>query len=163
MVLYKGSSSIQRSNFGVILDEADDIVMKEDEDPRDLYRRVTALAVALKDHRSKDLDDFANWVFSIKSHLNHGSTNLWRIIDQGYYLHDQSNLTPREEADNQYNHSSLFIFQSVVLPEDLPHLRPFTLAKDCWEHIMVLYKGSSSIQRSNYEVKIGRASCRERV
>ena len=28
--------------------------------------------------------DFANWVFSIKSHLNHSSTNLWRIIEQGY-------------------------------------------------------------------------------
>ena len=96
--------------------------------------------------------DFANWVFSIKSHLNHNSTNLWRIIEEGYYPHDPSNLTPREDADNQYNHSALFILQSAVPPEDLPHLRPFTLAKDCWEHIMVMYKGSSSIQRSNYEV-----------
>ena len=75
--------------------------------------------------------DFANWVFSIKSHLNHSSTNLWRIIEQGYYPHDPSNLTPREDADNQYNHSALFILQSTVPPEDLPHLRPFTLSKDC--------------------------------
>ena len=34
--------------------------MKEDEDPRDLYRRVTAIAVALKDHGSKDVDD--TWI-----------------------------------------------------------------------------------------------------
>ncbi|KAI5014829.1 hypothetical protein ZWY2020_056219 [Hordeum vulgare] len=101
--------------------------------------------------------DFANWVFSIKSHLNHISTNLWRIIEQGYYPHDPSNLTPREEADNQYNHSALFILQSVVPPEDLPHLCPITLAKDCWEHIMVFYKGSSSIQRSNYEMVLDKA------
>ena len=60
MVLYKGSSSIQRSNYEVILDKADEFVMKEDEDPRDLYRRVTAIAVALKDHGSKDVDD--TWV-----------------------------------------------------------------------------------------------------
>ena len=41
--------------------------------------------------------DFANWVFSIKSHFNHSSTNLWRIIEQGYYPHDPSNPTQREE------------------------------------------------------------------
>ncbi len=45
-----GSSSTQRSNYEVVLDKADEFVMKEDEDPRDLYRRVTAIAVALKDH-----------------------------------------------------------------------------------------------------------------
>ena len=45
--MYKGSSNIQRSNFEVVLDEADEFVMLEDEDPRDLYRRVKTLAVAL--------------------------------------------------------------------------------------------------------------------
>ena len=39
--------------------------------------------------------DFANWFFRIKSHLNHSSTNLWRIIEQGFYPHDPNNLTPR--------------------------------------------------------------------
>ena len=58
--MYNGSSSIQRSNFEVVLDEADEFVMLEDEDPRDLYRRVTTLAVALQDHGSKDTDD--RWI-----------------------------------------------------------------------------------------------------
>ena len=58
---------------------------------------------------------------------------------------------------NQYNHSTLFILQDVVPPEDLSHLRPFTHAKDCWEHILSLYKGSSSIQRSNFEVVLDEA------
>ena len=60
MVLYKGSSSIQQSNYEVVLDEADEFVMKEDEDPRDLYQRVTAIVVAAKDHGSKDVDD--TWI-----------------------------------------------------------------------------------------------------
>ena len=34
--------------------------MKEDEEPRELFRRVTKLAVALRDHGSKDTDD--NWI-----------------------------------------------------------------------------------------------------
>ena len=45
--LYKGSSSIQRTVFEVVLDEADEFVMNEDEDPRELYRRSTSLAVSL--------------------------------------------------------------------------------------------------------------------
>ena len=60
--MYKGSSSIQRSNFEVVLDEAAEFVMLEDEDPRDLYRRVTTLVVALQDHGRKDTDD--TWIKS---------------------------------------------------------------------------------------------------
>ena len=58
--LYKGSSSIQRSNFEVVLDEADEFVINDDEDPRELYRRLTTLAVSLRDHGSKDTDD--SWI-----------------------------------------------------------------------------------------------------
>ena len=44
--MYKGSSSIQRFNFEVILDETDEFAMNEDEDPRELYWRLTTLAVS---------------------------------------------------------------------------------------------------------------------
>ena len=42
----------------MFLDEADEFVMLEDEDPRDLYRRVTTLVVALQDHGNKDTDEW---------------------------------------------------------------------------------------------------------
>ena len=45
--LYRGSASIQCSNYEVVQDEADEFAMKEDEEPRELYRRVTKLAVSL--------------------------------------------------------------------------------------------------------------------
>ena len=44
----------------MVQDEADEFAMKEDEEPRELYRRVTKLAVSLWDHGSKDTDD--NWI-----------------------------------------------------------------------------------------------------
>ena len=46
----------------------------------------------------------------------------------------------------------VFIIQDAVPPEDLPHLRPFAMAKDAWHFVVSLYKGSTSIQHSNYEV-----------
>ena len=45
--LYRGSVSIQHSNYEVVQDEADEFAMKEDEEPRELYRRLTTLAVSL--------------------------------------------------------------------------------------------------------------------
>ena len=45
-------------------------------------------------------EDFHSWVYRFKRHLNHVNTNLWRIIEQGFYPHDPSNFTPREAADH---------------------------------------------------------------
>ena len=54
--------------------------------------------------------------------------------------------------DNQFNENALFIIQDAVLPEDIPHLQPFAMAKDAWHCVVSLYKGSARIQRSKYEV-----------
>jgi hypothetical protein len=104
-----------------------------------------------------DLNNFHDCVFRIKSHLNHSSTQLWRVIEQGFHPHDRYNMTPREKVDNQLNHSALFILQSAMPPKELSHLRPFTTSKDAWDHIVSLYKGSSIIQRSNFEVILDEA------
>ena len=69
-------------------------------------------------------EDFDSWVYHFKRHLNHVNTNLWRIIEEGFYPHDRSNFTPREAADNQFNENALFIIQDAIPPEDLAHLRP---------------------------------------
>ena len=97
-------------------------------------------------------EDFDSWVYRFKRHLNHVNTNLWRIIEEGFYPHDPSNFTPREATDNQFNENALFIIQDAIPPEDLPHLRSFALAKDAWRCVVSLYRGSASIQHSNYEV-----------
>ena len=96
--------------------------------------------------------DFDSWVYHFKRHLNHVNTNLWRIIEEGFYPHDRSNFTPREVVDHQFNENALFIIQEAIPPEDLPHLRPYTVANDAWLQVVSLYRGSASIQRSNYEV-----------
>ena len=90
-------------------------------------------------------EDFDSWLYRFKCHLNHVNTNLWRIIEEGFYPHDRSNFTPREAADNQFNENALFIIQDAIPPEDLAHLRPFTMAKDAWLHVVSLYRGSASI------------------
>ena len=86
-------------------------------------------------------EDFDSWVYRFKRHLNHANTNLWRIIEEGFHPHDPRNFTPREAANNQFNENALFIIQDAIPPEDLPHLRPFALAKDAWLCVVSLYRG----------------------
>src|SRR3990170_1803292 len=57
LVPQPGLSSILQNQLRVALD-----ALTEDEDPRDLYWRVTTLAVALQDRGSKDTDD--TWIKS---------------------------------------------------------------------------------------------------
>ena len=84
-------------------------------------------------------EDFDAWLYRFKRHLKHVNTNLWRIIEEGFYPHDPSNFTPQEEVDNQFNESALFIIQDAILPEDLPHLRPHAMAKEAWKCVERLY------------------------
>ena len=51
-------------------------------------------------------EDFDAWVYRFKRHLNHVNTNLWRIIEQGFYPHEPSNFTPREAVDHQFNENA---------------------------------------------------------
>ena len=37
-------------------------------------------------------EDFDSWVYRFKRHLNHVNTNLWRIIEEGFYPHDPKQL-----------------------------------------------------------------------
>ena len=62
-------------------------------------------------------EDFDAWVYRFKRHLNHVNTNLWRIIEKGFYPHDPSNFTPREATDHQFNENALFIIQDTNQPK----------------------------------------------
>src|SRR5664279_6410713 len=59
-ILFEGNASIQQSKYDVALDEADMFVMQEDESPEDLYRRLTALAVQLRNFGREEISD--DWI-----------------------------------------------------------------------------------------------------
>ncbi|MEO7173451.1 hypothetical protein, partial [Flavobacterium sp.] len=44
---------------------------------------------------------FANWQFLMTSHMNSACIDLWRIVQEGFYVHDPSKLSRREVVDKQ--------------------------------------------------------------
>ena len=52
----------------------------------------------------------------MKSHVCSSSIELWRIIEEGLHVGDQTNLTRREVVDSQLNATALHIIQMGVGP-----------------------------------------------
>ena len=98
-----------------------------------------------------DKSSFHNWQYLMKSHLSSSCTQLWRIVVDGFTPYDASNLTPREVVNEQLNVSALYIIQRALTLEDLAHIRPFTTAKEAWDHLAKLYTGNASIQSSKFD------------
>ena len=46
-------------------------------------------------------NSFENWQFVMRSHVRSASTELWRIIEEGYSPQDPMNLTRREVVDDR--------------------------------------------------------------
>jgi len=58
--LYVGNASIQNSKYESLKCVYDAFAMEEDDSIEELYRRLTALGVAMRDHGDKEVND--DWV-----------------------------------------------------------------------------------------------------
>ena len=65
-----------------------------------------------------DASSFANWQFLMRSHVSRSSTELWRIIEDGFKPQDPKNLTRREVVDMQLNATALHMIQRALTPKD---------------------------------------------
>lgn len=70
-----------------------------------------------------DSNSFANWQFLMQSHVRSSSTELWRIIKEGFKPHDPENLARREVVDDQLNTTALHMIRLAVTPKDRAHIR----------------------------------------
>ena len=98
-----------------------------------------------------DSSSFANWQFLMHSHVRSSSTELWRIIKEGYKPRDPSKLTRREVVDDQLNATALHMIHMAVTPKDRAHIRSLETAKEAWDHLTHLFLGNESIQSSRFD------------
>ena len=98
-----------------------------------------------------DTSNFTQWQFLMKSHLNSACTQLWRIIVNGYHPLDPTNLTAKEEVDNQLNATASNIILKAMTPELMTHIRSYTTAKGAWDNLEKMFIGNASIMASKFE------------
>ncbi|KAK1664531.1 hypothetical protein QYE76_052690 [Lolium multiflorum] len=96
-------------------------------------------------------NNFENWQFLMKSHVRSASTELWRIIEEGYSPRDPKHLTRREVVDDQLNATAINMIHMVVTPKDRAHIRSLKTAKEAWDKLDKLFLGNESIQSSRFD------------
>ena len=94
---------------------------------------------------------FNEWKFLMKSHVCSSSIELWRIIEDGLYIGDPTNLTRREVLDSQLNAMALHMIQLGVGPKDMPHIEHFNTAKESWDALTDMFIGNESMRRNRYD------------
>ncbi|KAK1679577.1 hypothetical protein QYE76_040425 [Lolium multiflorum] len=96
-------------------------------------------------------NNFENWQFLMKSHVRSASTELWRIIEEGYSPRDPKNLTRRDVVDDQLNATAINMIHMAVTPKDRAHIRSLKTAKEAWDKLDKLFLGNASIQSSRFD------------
>ncbi|KAK1603473.1 hypothetical protein QYE76_016690 [Lolium multiflorum] len=79
------------------------------------------------------------------------STELWRIIEEGYSPRDPKNLTRRDVVDDQLNATAINMIHMAVTPKDRAHIRSLKTAKEAWDKLDKLFLGNASIQSSRFD------------
>jgi hypothetical protein len=97
-----------------------------------------------------DSNSFGNWQLLMRSHVRSASTELWRIIEEGYSPRDPMNLTRREVVDDQLNAIAINMIHLDVTPKDHAHIRSLKTAKEAWDKLGKLFLGNGSIQSSRF-------------
>ncbi|KAK1603983.1 hypothetical protein QYE76_027656 [Lolium multiflorum] len=95
-------------------------------------------------------NSFGDWKLLMRSHVRSASTELWRIIEEGYSPQDPMNLTRREVVDHQLNAIAIDMIHLAITPKDRAHIRSLKTAKEAWDELDKLFLGNGSIQCSRF-------------
>ncbi|KAK1620182.1 hypothetical protein QYE76_025699 [Lolium multiflorum] len=96
-------------------------------------------------------NNFENWQFLMRSHVRSASTELWRIIEEGYSPRDPKKMTRRDVVDDQLNATAINMIHMAISPKDRAHIRSIKTAKEAWDKLEKLFLGNASIQSSRFD------------
>jgi hypothetical protein len=95
-------------------------------------------------------NSFGDWKLLMHSHVCSTSTELWRIIQEGYSPQDPMNLTRREMVDHQLNAIAIDMIHLAITPKERAHIQSLKTAKEAWDELDKLFLGNGSIQCSRF-------------
>src|SRR4051812_17553314 len=94
---------------------------------------------------------FAQWQSLMRTHVCSYCIELWNIIEHGLFIGDPNNLTRREVVNSQLNDTALHMIQQGLGAKDYPHIEHFSIAKEAWDALTVLFVGNESMRRNRYD------------
>src|SRR3954467_9544653 len=94
---------------------------------------------------------FAQWQSLMRTHMRSSCIELWNIIEHGLFIGDPNNLTRKEVDNSQLNAPALHMIQQGLGTKDYPHIEHFSISKEAWDALTVLFVGNESMRRNQYD------------
>ena len=99
-----------------------------------------------------DGTNYSHWKFSMEAHLDSACVELWEVVKRGFEPEDPLALTPQERVDRQLNATAAHMIKKGLSPSIYDQVLLIKNAKELWERLAVMHEGTTSIQRSKYQM-----------
>ena len=99
-----------------------------------------------------DGTNYSHWKFSMQGHLDSACMELWEVVVKGFEPEDSLCLTPQERVDRQLNATAAHMIKKGLSPSIYDQVLLIKNAKELWERLAIMHEGTTSIQRSKYEM-----------
>ena len=91
-------------------------------------------------------------------HLKAMSRKIWRIVNDGYVILDEKNLTALDEENELLHDQAVNVLFSALDVSEFNRVKNLTNANEIWKKLMKIYEGTSSIKEAKLYVLKGKFS-----
>ena len=91
-------------------------------------------------------------------HLKAMSRKLWRIVNDGYVILDEKNLTAQYEENEVLNDQAVNVLFSALDVSEFNRVKNLTNANEIWKKLMEIHEGTSSVKEAKLYVLMGKFS-----
>ena len=91
-------------------------------------------------------------------HLKAMSRKIWRIVNDGYVILDEKNLTALDEENELLNDQVVNVLFSALDVSELNRVKNLTNANEIWKKLMEIHGGTSSVKEAKLYVLKGKFS-----
>ena len=91
-------------------------------------------------------------------HLKAMSRKIWRIVNDGYVILDEKNLTAQDEENQLHNDQAVNVLFSALDVSEFNRVKSLTNANEIWKKIMEIYEGTSTVKEAKLYVLKGKFS-----
>ena len=86
------------------------------------------------------------------------SRKMWRIVNAGYVILDEKNLTALDEENELLNDQTVNVLFSALEVSEFNRVKNLTNANEIWKKLMKIYEGTLSIKEAKLYVLKGKFS-----
>ena len=81
-------------------------------------------------------------------HLKAMSRKIWRIVNDGYVILDEKNLTAQDEENELHNDQAMNVLFSALDVSEINRVKNLTNANKIWKKLMEIHEGTSSVKEA---------------